>query len=169
MKKAILIIFYFALIIKVSAQERAPHEIHAAMVYNFIKYIQWPNEGDGGDFVLGVVGDDKIFSTLKMWYEGKSKGNKKFVVKKLDTPSQAGECQAIYVGSSKNRNFEDVKVAIAGKPVLTITDGNGMAEKGSCINFRIIDGKLKFELNQSAVTGANLKVSGQLTSMAILI
>jgi hypothetical protein len=44
-----------------------------------------------------------------------------------------------------------------------------MAEKGSCINFKIIDGKLKFELNQNVVTGSNLKVSGQLTSMAILI
>nr|QDH90790.1 MAG: RNA-dependent RNA polymerase [Riboviria sp.] len=32
-----------------------------------------------------------------------------------------------------------------------------------------VDGKLKFELNQGVVTSANLKVSGQLTSMAILI
>src|SRR5688500_12457942 len=98
MKKAVLIILYFALIIPVSAQERAPHEIHAAMVYNFIKYVQWPNEAEPGDFILGVLGDDKIFSTLQQWYEGKAKGSKKFVVKKLDAASQAGDCQAVYVG-----------------------------------------------------------------------
>ncbi len=169
MKRAILLIFYFALIHNSFAQERAQHEIHAAMVYNFIKYVQWPNESESGDFILGVIGDDKIFATLKLWYEGKSKGSKKFIVRKLDAASQAGECQAVYVGTSKNKTFEDIKIAIAGKYVLTITDGNGMAEKGSCINFRVIDGKLKFELNQSAVAGSNLKVSGQLTSMAILI
>jgi len=169
MKRAILFILYFALIIQASAQDRAQHEIHAAMVYNFIKYIQWPNEGEPGDFVLGVVGDDKIFATLKQWYEGKAKGSKKFVVRKLEAASEAGECQAVYIGSSKNKSFDDVKTAVAGKSVLTITDGNGMAAKGSCINFRVIDGKLKFELNQSAVVGANLKVSGQLSSMAILI
>ena len=49
----------------VVAQERPTHEIHAAMLYNFIKYIQWPNEGEAGDFVVGVVGEEKVFSTLK--------------------------------------------------------------------------------------------------------
>ena len=44
-----------------------------------------------------------------------------------------------------------------------------MGQKGSCINFKVIDGKLKFELNQATVTGSNLKVSTQLSSMAILI
>jgi hypothetical protein len=169
MKRAVLFIFYFALIINAFAQERSQQEIHAAMIYNFIKYVQWPNEAEAGEFVLGVIGDEKIFTTLKQWYEGKSKGSKKFIIKKLDAAAQAGDCQAVYVGSSKNRSFDDIKIAVAGKAVLTITDGNGMAEKGSCINFKVIEGKLRFELNQSAVAGANLKVSGQLTSMAILI
>ena len=30
----------------VTAQERPTHEIHAAMLFNFIKYVQWPNEGE---------------------------------------------------------------------------------------------------------------------------
>src|SRR6186713_2099632 len=106
MKKLIFLLFSVLLFTAASAQERPNHEIHAAMVYNFIKYVQWPNESEAGDFILGVVGDDKIFSTLKQWYEGKAKGSKKFVVKKLDAASQAGECQAVYVGSSKNRSFD---------------------------------------------------------------
>jgi len=52
---------------------------------------------------------------------------------------------------------------------LTITDGNGLGQKGSCINFKVVDGKLKFEMNQGTLTGSNLKVSSQLSSMAILI
>ncbi len=62
-----------------------------------------------------------------------------------------------------------VKTSTTGKSVLTITDGNGLGQKGSCINFKVVDGKLKFELNQGVVTGSNLKVSSQLSSMAILI
>jgi hypothetical protein len=152
-----------------TGQERPPHEIHAAMLYNFIKYVQWPNEGDGGEFVVGVIGDDNVFNTLKQWYDGKPKGAKKYVIKKLGSPAEATDCQVVYVGKSKNKEFEAIKTSTSGKSVLTITDGNGLGQKGSCINFKVVDGKLKFELNQGVVTGSNLKVSSQLSSMAILI
>ena len=73
------------------------------------------------------------------------------------------------MGKSKSRDFDEIKTSITGKSVLTITDGNGLGQKGSCINFKVINGKLKFELNQGVVNTANLKVSSQLTSMAIVI
>jgi hypothetical protein len=91
------------------------------------------------------------------------------VIKKLSSAGEAESCQVVYVGKAKNKEFENIKTSVTGKSVLTITDGNGMGQKGSCINFKVIDGKLKFELNQATVTGSNLKVSTQLSSMAILI
>jgi hypothetical protein len=151
------------------AQERPPHEIHAAMLYNFIKYVQWPNEGEGGEFVVGVIGDDNVFATLKQWYDGKPKGSKKYVIRKLGSADEASGCQVVYVGKSKNKEFENIKSSTTGKSILTVTDGNGLGQKGSCINFKVVDGKLKFELNQATVTSSNLKVSTQLSSMAILI
>jgi hypothetical protein len=151
------------------AQQRPTHEIHAAMVYNFIKYVQWPNEGDEGEFIVGVLGADDVFNTLKQWYDGKPKGSKKYVIRKLSSPNETGECQVVYVGKSKNKDFDSVKTTTSGRSVLTVTDGNGLGQKGSCINFKVIDGKLKFELNQGVVAGSNLKVSSQLSSMAILI
>jgi len=169
MKKIFLFILLVSAAIGVSAQERPVHEIHAAMLYNFIKYVQWPNEGEAGDFVVGVIGDENVFNTLKLWYDGKAKGSKKYVIRKLASGDEATNCQVVYVGKSKNRDFDIIKTSVTGKSVLTITDGNGMGQKGSCINFKVIDGKLKFELNQAILTGSNLKVSTQLSSMAILI
>jgi hypothetical protein len=170
MKKTIVFIAAVAVVGYVQAQERPTHEIHAAMLYNFIKYVQWPNEAEAGEFVVGVIGEDNVFNTLKGWYEGKPKGaSKKYVIRKLSSAAEAADCQVVYVGKSKSREFENIKNSTVGKPILTITDGNGLGEKGSCINFKVVDGKLKFELNQSSVTSSNLKVSGQLSSMAIMI
>jgi len=169
MKKVLFVLGFISMLLPAAAQERPTHEIHAAMLYNFIKYVQWPNETEPGDFVVGVIGEENVFNTLKTWYDGKPKGTKKYVIKKLANASEAADCQVVYVGKSKSREFENIKNTIAGKSVLTITDGNGLGQKGSCINFKVIDGKLKFELNQAVVTSANLKVSGQLTSMAIMI
>jgi hypothetical protein len=151
------------------AQEKPVHEIHSQMMYNFIKYVQWPNETEGGEFVVGVMGDDEVLNTLKQWYDGKPKGSKKYVIKKITSPGEAATCSVVYLGRSKSNQFEEIKNTISGKPVLTITNGNGLAQKGSCINFKVIDGKLKFEMNQGTLTNSNLKVSGQLVSMAILI
>src|SRR5690348_804550 len=97
------------------AQERPTHEIHAAMLYNFIKYVQWPDETEAGEFVVGVIGDENVFATLQKWYDGKPKGVKKYLIKKLSAPEEAGTCQVVYVGKSKNRDFDAVKTSTAGK------------------------------------------------------
>jgi hypothetical protein len=169
MKRLVFVFACLVLSFSALAQERPTHEIHAAMLYNFIKYVQWPNESEPGEFVVGVIGEENVFKTLQTWYDGKPKGNKKYVIKKLASAAEAGDCQVVYVGKSKSKEFEAIKTSVGGKSILTITDGNGLGQKGSCINFKVIDGKLKFELNQTVVTTANLKVSGQLTSMAIVI
>lgn len=169
MKKVFLSLATLVFCVSVWAQERATHEIHAAMLYNFIKYVQWPDDAAGGEFVVGVLGEDDVFNTLKTWYDGKPKGSKKYVIKKLGSAAEASSCQVVYVGKGKSKEFDGVKSSTTGKSVLTVTDGNGLGQKGSCINFKVIDGKLKFELNQATVTSSNLKVSGQLTSMAIVI
>ncbi len=169
MKTIIFLSFSILIFTPAPAQERPNHEIHAAMLYNFIKYVQWPNEAEAGDFVVGVIGDDNVFATLKQWYDNKPKGAKKYVIRKLASAAEAGDCQVVYIGKSKNKDFDNIKGTIAAKSILTITDGNGMGAKGSCINFKVVDGKLKFELNQAVIGAASLKVSSQLSSMAILI
>ncbi|MFM7854538.1 MAG: YfiR family protein [Flammeovirgaceae bacterium] len=149
--------------------EKPMHEIHAQMIYNFLKYIQWPDDADGGEFLLGVIGEDDVYKTLKNYYEGKPKGSKKYKIKKLSSADEAASCAVIYIGKSKSGQFETIKSLVAGKPVLTITDSFNLGKKGSCINFKVVDGKLKFAMNQASINASTLKVSSQLSSMAILL
>jgi hypothetical protein len=152
-----------------SQTDKPMSEIHAQMIYNFVKYIQWPNDSEPGEFVVGILGEDDVFGTLKNYYDGKPKGAKKYVIKKLSNAEESGACNVVYLGKNKSGQFENVKNAIAGKPVLTITDSPNLGRKGSCINFKVMDGKLRFELNQASVTSSTLKVASQLSSMAILL
>ena len=149
--------------------EKPIHEIHAAMIYNFMKYVQWPDDGTTGEFVVGVLGEDNVFNTLKSYYDGKPKGSKKYAIKKLADASEAASCSVVYIGKNKSREFENVKNAVSGKPVLTITDSFNLGKKGSCINLKVIEDRLKFEINQNSINSATLKVASQLTSMAIMI
>ena len=96
----------------VSAQERPTHEIHAAMLFNFIKYVQWPNEGETGDFVVGVIGDDNVFNTLNSWYNGKTKGSKKYVIKKLASADESSACQVFTLVKRRARNLKILKTTL---------------------------------------------------------
>jgi len=77
------------------------------------------------------------------------------------------DCAVVYIDKSKSGEFESVNNKVKG--TLVVTDRNGLAAKGSCINFKTVDDKLKIELNQKAIETANLKVSSALTALAILI
>jgi hypothetical protein len=151
------------------AQDRPMHEIYSMMVFNFTKYVQWPDHTEGGEFVIGVIGNTEVYNTLQGWYGGKPKGTKTFVIKKFSNASEVTDCHVVFIDKSKSGEFETVNNKVKGKGTLVITDKNGLGEKGSGINFKTIDNKLKFELNQKAIETSNLKVSGALSSMAILI
>jgi hypothetical protein len=153
----------------VFAQERPMHEVYSMMVYNFVKYVQWPDHTETGEFVIGVIGNNDVFTTLNTWYGGKPRGSKTYVIKKFNSAADVTDCHVVFIDKSKSGEFDAVNTKVKGKGTLVITDKAGLGEKGSGINFKNIDNKLKFELNQKAIEASNLKVSGSLTSMAILI
>ena len=153
----------------VFAQERPMHEVYSMMVFNFVKYVQWPANDDSKEFIIGVVGNNDIYSTLNTWYGGKAKGNKTYVIKKFNNASEMTDCQVVFIDRSKSGEFDAINNKVKGKGTLVVTDRSGLGTKGSCINFKTVDEKLKFELNQHAIEASNLKVSSALTNMAILI
>jgi hypothetical protein len=167
-QKSLLALFVFASS-AVFAQDRPMHEVYGAMVFNFTKYVQWPDHADAGEFVIGIVGNADLFTTLNTWYGGKPRGNKTYVIKKFNSAADITNCHVVFIDKSKSGEFEAVNNKVKGKGTLVITDKAGLGERGSGINFKNVDNKLKFELNQRALEASNLKVAGALSSMAILI
>ena len=151
------------------AQQRPMHEVYSMMVYNFIKYVQWPDHAQGGEFVIGVVGNDDLYQTLKSWYGGKPRGTKTYVIKNFKSASEVSNCHVVFIDKGKSSEFAAINSKVKGQGTLVITDKPGLGQRGSGINFKNVDNKLRFELNQRAIESANLKVAGALSSMAILI
>lgn len=167
--KKLLFIFAFFLACSATAQDRSMNEVYSMMVFNFTKYVQWPGHSGSGEFVIGVMGDDDVFKTLNGWYGGKSRGSLTYVIKKFNSAAEITNCDVLFVANSKSSEFENAKSKVEGKNTLLITDKNGLGSKGSAINFKTVNKKLKFELNPKAFESANLKVSNSLSAMAILI
>lgn len=166
--KALIVAFLMASGVAV-AQDRPMHEVYSMMVFNFIKYVQWPDHDQSGEFVIGVIGNSDVYATLNSWYGGKAKGSKTYVIKKFGSAAEMSDCHVVFIDKSKSGEFDSVNKKVKGRGTLVVTDRSGLGQKGSCINFTTVDAKLRFELNQQAVEASNLKVSSTLSSMAILI
>ncbi len=172
MKKITKVLVVAALMVygfNLNSAERPMHEIHSMLMFNFIKYVEWPEQTKSGDFVIAVVGSEDVYNTLVTFYANRPvKGQSVKVIGTKDVNS-LNNAHVVYLASTASREFEAVLSKFDSKPTLLITDKTGLGKKGSCINFQEVGGKLKFEINQASIEGNNLKVSSQLASMGILI
>lgn len=65
------------------AQTSSYGELQAAYIYNFAKYISWPDEAQ--QFVIGVFGDADIMDDLEITLKGKKVRGKPIALKKITT------------------------------------------------------------------------------------
>lgn len=166
MKKLLLIILYVTLFNN-NLLAQTNYKIHTIFIYKFTQYIQWSNHQD--DFVIGVIGNSPIITELQSLTNTKKVGNKNIVVKKITKSSDINNVNLIFLSESSSKDITTLLTKISNKEILIVSESNGLAKKGSGINFIIQDDKLKFELNKKNIEKQGLKVSGDLIKLAILI
>lgn len=145
------------------------YRIHSVFIYNFTKYIQWPSSDQNGDFVIGVLGNSPMVASLEKLAAERKIGTRSMVVKKFSSVDQISKCHMLFIPDRQSSDLEAAIAKISGQSTLVMTERSGLGMKGSGINFITVDGKQKFELNKAATEKAQLKVSNELTSLAIVI
>ena len=141
----------------------------ALYMYNFTKYIEWPVSQRQGDFIIGVLGNSALTKELEVIAEKKKVGSQSIVVKTFSTVDAIDNCQILYLPTSKSSQIGQLIAKLSGKPILIISDKEGLALQGACINY-ISDGdKLKYEVNKANVEKKGLTVSSSLLTLGIAV
>jgi len=171
MKRAFLIL---TLIVSVASQGYSQaHKFQSVFIFSFTKYVLWPDDYNTGDFEILVLGDAPILEELKAMAQSKkvvgASGERAIKVTKISSAAEIRKCNILYVPAAKSSMIDNVLTKVSTQSILVVTEEPGMGAKGSNINFIVKDGKLVFELNQAAITKQNLKVSNELSRLAILI
>lgn len=168
MKRFLLFsLLFFVIVISTNAQKE---KFQSLFIYNFTKYIKWPESYNNGKFVIGVIGDSPIINSINsMASSRKTKDGVAIEVKSYGSVNEIDDCNILFVSKNVIEKLSQIVTQVASKPVLIITDMPGMATQGSMINFVETEGKMKFELNATKASSKGLIVSGSLASVAILI
>jgi len=161
-------------VISSHAQSRmAPeYEIKAAFLYNFAKFIEWPDgtfaDDTNATITLCVICQDS-FCDILLSLRDKTVKNKKLVVKRCKQVQNLEECHILFIGSSESKKWRQILKAVENRNVLTIGEMEGFSEFGGMINFILVKNKVRFEINVDAAKRAGFKLSSKLLKLANIV
>jgi hypothetical protein len=152
-----------------TAQE-TDYKAYSLFVYNFMKYVEWPEAQSKGDFIIAVLGDSPITSELQALASSKKLKGRNIVLKKCSTLEEAAGCHLLYVSSSKSAQVKTLKDQMKDKPILIVGEREGLAKKGAGLSFVTLeDDELKFDINKKEIEQRQLKISSSLIQLGIVI
>lgn len=155
--------------LRIYAQTNMDYAIHANIVYRFTKYIDWPENKKQGDFIIAIVGDSPLYGQLKSFIANKTVGQQKIVIKKLSSSESSYDCHILFIAEDKSGSVKKIAATTKGTPILLVSESDGLARKGSCINFVVIEDHLKLEINKNNIEERDLNIATELLSLGILV
>ena len=167
MKKIVLVLSLLTSSVLSFAQSH--DKVYAVFVMNFAKYIMWPANRTSGEFVIGVLGNSSIMEELKAAAAVKTIGSQKITVKDCKTSKDVDGCHLIFVAESKSSLVAEVITRLSAEPTLVVTEKEGLAKKGGGISFAESSGKMRFEINKTAIEKKGLSVSSALSNLGVVV
>ena len=151
------------------AQTSLEYKVKGAFLFNFAKFIDWPNETtppESNTFNLCVLGGNPFDDFFEDIERTKKIKKMNFKVKYLDRCCEFNGCKILYFTPSWKGDFQKVLSGLRNRPVLTVGEAPDFTRNGGMIQFFEEGNQLRFEINVSATKQAKLDVSSQLLNLA---
>jgi hypothetical protein len=140
--------------------------VKAGFVYNFVRFIEWPDTAIAADQQLKVclLGKSDVEREMEMMMRGKLANGHPINVSYIRGADEVQGCHVIFVDASERRK---VKAGLPAAPsALVIGDFDGFAREGGTINFVMQNNRISFDINVAMAQRAGLKVSSRLLAVA---
>lgn len=146
------------------------HQIKAAFLYNFARYVDWPADRFGDEnspLVVAVLGKHPIEQELSSLAKERSAKGRPVEVRLVTSPEEIASAHILFVPTGEEARLPPSLRDTAG--VLTVGESAEFARRGGVITFILVADKIRFEINQGSGERAGLKLSGQLLKLATVL
>jgi YfiR/HmsC-like len=171
---AALVAFLCCLPHVLPAQQSKPteYDVKAVYLYNFGKFVEWPPSAassNSNTFSLCVLGNDPFGAALDRTVAGEKIAGRKAVARRISKPQEAQDCQILFISASENERLKPILQALAGRPVLTVSDMPEFCLRGGMIQFELEGNRVRFQVNLGAARSAALSLSSELLKVATAV
>jgi hypothetical protein len=156
-----------------SAVETSPeYQVKAVFLFNFAQFVEWPPQSFGdaaAPFVIGVLGTDPFGSALEGAVRGETLNGRNFVIERYRSVTEIRHCQILFISRSEAPHIEEIRAALAGQSILTVSDIEDSAQRGVMIRFVADNNRIRLRINADAAKAAGLSISSKLLRPAELV
>jgi hypothetical protein len=149
------------------------YELKAVYLERITRFIEWPDETESfmtdDSFVIGVLGENPFGTRLTDLYAERKIKDKKIKVRYLSQLNEIEGCHLLFISRSMSEELPQVLEITAKKPILTVGDTKGFAEKGVLVNFFIENDKLRFEINERGLHEAGILIDSLLLKVSKIV
>jgi hypothetical protein len=163
-----LAVFFLISQMTVRADALEDYQVKAQYLIKFIQYTGWPRDAFGSNqtaAIIGVLGNDHLVEELER-YAADAGRARPLVVRKVSTLREAEKCQLVFIANGESDSEAEWLEALSGKPILTVGDSKWTIKRGGVVQFVTKDEHVRFEVNLAAGQRQQLKLSGQLLTVA---
>ena len=149
----------------------AEHQLKAAFVSKLPQFTEWPEATlDGLQRVELCVARPNPFGTsLRELIAGERLGTRPLVVREVDSPLDLDACQLLFVANQSPRERRGLLDRARTLPILTVGDTTTFIDEGGIVALRIVNGRVRFDINVEAANQAGLRLSSQLLQLALSV
>ena len=149
--------------------QQSDYAVEANIIYHLTKYIDWPLDKKKGDFVIGIIGDSPILDALKESVQNKTAGNNRIVIRKFSADESSYNCNILFISEEETKNLHRLLNLTQGGSVLIVTQAEGVSKRDYCINFLVVNNRLKLVFNKTNIEKRNLKIATELLSLGTVV
>lgn len=145
---------------------RSEVEIKAAYVYNFVKFVTWPEAKleTESDFQLCIYGDNP-FGTFTEKFNSLSVQGRNIAVKYPDI-SQISGCNVLFINHAEEKFLPEIISLTSKHPILTISEIEDFTDMGGCVGFLKLGNIVRFDINLEKARSVGLDISSKLLKLA---
>ena len=148
------------------------YQIKAAFLYQFAKFVQWPDSvfaDSTKQIIIGILGEDPFGDDLDNTVRGKYIHGRQIQIKRYDRLDHLNDCQILFISDSETKNLTAIFNKLRHTSMLTVGDTENFGREGGIINFIRKENKIHFEINVNAAQAAGLKLSSKLLNLAKIV
>jgi len=164
LKKIYFILFIFFSTIS-TAHNESSERLKAVFIYNFIRYIDFPDLKTSDNLIIGVKDSPDLLQELLLISKiKKSQGSHAIIVK--DFKENDEDLNILYIGKNHLKDIEGYVSMAHKKHVLIITDIEHGVKKGAAIELIINENKAEFDISKHNIKDCKLNVYRELLDLA---
>ncbi len=151
------------------AQRASPEEVEAAYLYNFGKFVRWPEDRARGPLLICVAGQRSFAQTLTRLVSGENIDDRALDVRLLSHNQKLQDCSILFISTADRDQTDDLLRKVAGRPVLTVSDTPDFLAHGGIIQFLLMQSHVRFSVNLASANHNGLDLSSELLKVAVSV